>query len=702
MSPEQATGERHVDSRTDIYSLGAVLYELLAGDPPHTGPTMQAVLAKILTETPRPITQIRRSVPPHVNAVLERALSRIPADRFATAQQMIDALARPDATVLLPAAAQADHGATLLVTRLQRFAKLVLIPVGAALGAFFLGQNWRGAATAETARFTIPTSEPQLDQSLGLLPLVRLSPDNRSFVFSQEGRLSVRRLDRFDAVPLAGSEAATTPAFSPDGRWLVFGQNGKLRKMSVDGGPVADIVGANYRYGAQWAADGNIYFSAGLGDRGIWRVSAAGGDPVPVTSISETSGENAHGWPQLLPGGHDLLFTEIGNSGGTEDSRVVIESLKDHKRTVLINNAVYGRYINSGHILYSGRNGAVFALPFSVSRRAVSGIPIPVLESATVAVWGGAALFDVSDAGTLIYVPGSSTEQHVMRLVDRRGQELRQVGAPHNIRGAMLSPDGRKIAVTLREPSKNDIWILNSSDGSAERFTLEPVEEEMPVWSSDGTAIAYTGANGQSRRILSKETSAGTEPKLVRLWHRHLHLTSWSREGNWLAAYDYHPINNEDVWLISAMGRDSVPVATTAAREVDGVFSPDGRWLAYQSDESGRFEVYVVAVPGLNVKRQVSTGGGTVPRWDASGRSLYFLSADHRIMSVAVSSGTGFELRGTPAPLFATPAYDYSVTPDGSGFLVSMLNPNVSTPAVHVVINWFDDLRRLSDVSPGK
>jgi serine/threonine-protein kinase len=705
MSPEQATGERHVDSRTDIYSLGVVLYEMLAGEAPHTGPTMQAVIAKILTENPKPITQIRRSTPPHVDAVIACALARIPADRYATAQQMVDALLHPDATVIRPAAAWAgDGGSTALVPRLRRITRLAAVPVVALLAGILIGRGRTPSTPGDVAKFTIPTTSPQLDQNLGQLPLLTITPDGRALVFTQDGKLHIRRLDRFESVPLEGTGGATTPAFSSDGRWLVFGQNGRLRKVSAEGGPVVDIATANYRLGAFWADDGYIYYSAGLGDRGIWRVSADGGQPEQVTQLRDDATEHAHGWPQLLPGGKELLFTALGNSGGAEDSRIMVERLSDHRRTTLIEHAVYGHYVASGHVMYSTGNGAVFAVPYSVSRGAITGRAIPVLDGTTVAVWGGATLFNVSNEGTLVYVPGSATQQHVMQVVDRGGRELRQLGVPRNIRGAVYSPDGRRVATTVREPGRTDVWLLNSANGGAEwRFTLDLAEEEMPVWSADGKTIAYTAAAGPRIRVVRKAVAEGTEPQDVRSWARHMHLTSWSRDGKWLAAYDYHPTNNEDVWLIGAAGKDSLPVATTASRELNGVFSPDGRWLAYQSDEPGRFEVYVVNIPAMTVKRQVSTGGGIVPRWDPSGRSLYFLSpADHKLMSVAVNADNGFELRGTPTALFSTPAFDFDIAPDGSGFLLSILNPNVSTPAIHVVINWFDELRKLTAASTAR
>ena len=315
---------------------------------------------------------------------------------------------------------------------------------------------------------------------------------------------------------------------------------------------------------------------------------------------------------------------------------------------------------------------------------------MPVIDSVALAVWGGGTLLATSDVGTLAFVPGTAVQHHLMRVTDRSGRQVGLLGVPRNVRGAVFSRDGKTIAVTVREPSQNNLWLFNVASGEGQRITFGPPEEEMPVWSPDGKEIGYTS----TRRIVIKSITGATGAHVQRKWSRHVHLSSWSPDGKWLAMYDYDPTSNENIWVLSVDGRDSIPVATSSARELNPVFSPDGHWLAYQSDESGRFEVYVVSFPKLDVKRQVSTGGGYIPRWDASGTSLYFRHRDSLLVA-PVQTGDRFELRGAPIPLFATSAFDYDVSPDGTRFLLEIRNPNAPALPIHVVVNWFTELRTM-------
>ena len=369
-----------------------------------------------------------------------------------------------------------------------------------------------------------------------------------------------------------------------------------------------------------------------------------------------------------------MLFTIIGPSGGAQDSRVVVERIGSGQRRLLVDHATYGHYTASGHILYATEGGAVFALPYDVTRQSVTGSPVGIVDGLTVGVWGGGALFAVSRQGTLAYVLGSANAFHVIRLVDPTGRTIRQVGPARNLRGPMFSPDGSRIAVTWREPGKNDVWLLNSERGDADDSPSRPLRTKCRVWSPDGKRIAYRLAkSGGSHLLMVRDVVARAESQLIRTWARHVHMTSWSSDGKWLAAYDYHPINNEDVWALAAEGKDSVQVAASPARELNAVFSPDSKWLAYQSDESGKFEVYVVSFPSLSVKRQVSPNGGIVPRWDRSGTTLHFLE-NGRLVSAGISTRDGFAMRGAPTPLFATTAFDYDVAPDGKSFLLALPN----------------------------
>jgi Tol biopolymer transport system component len=481
------------------------------------------------------------------------------------------------------------------------------------------------------------------------------------------------------------------PAFSPDGKWVAFHQDGHLRKIALTGGSAVEIAPADMGPGMTWGEDGWIYFSSLGGNGGIWRVPATGGAPEAVTEVADSAAEHMHAWPQLLPGGQELLFTVLGPSGGAKDSRIAVERIQSGERWALVEQGTFGRYLSSGELLYVTNEGTVLVVGYDRSRKAVTGTPRQVLTDVYVASWGGAALLAPSRGGTLAFEPGSAAAPQVVRAVDRSGRDLGAIVPAGFLDGIRLSPDGRRVAANVRAPSKNDIWVFGA-DGEPERLTFEEAEDEHPVWSPDGSAIAYTSSlASQARRVQIKAVAAGTRPRRVLTWPRHLHLSAWSRDGKWLLGDDFSPGQGKDVWAIAADGSDSILVAAGPASQAQPDFSPDGRWVAYESNESGRMEVLVISFPDLTVKRQVSTNGGRAPRWDPKGGRLYYLEEDR--LTVVPLSPDG--LRQAPArPLFRTPARVFDVADDGERFVVVLPNPDLVTPGVHVILDWARELHR--------
>lgn len=688
MSPEQAAGDRELDARSDLYSLAAMMYEMLAGEPPFTGPTFQAILTRLVIETPRPLRQMRDTVPPALETILQTALAKLPADRFAGAAQFADALAQvplhpTPSQSFAPVAGRRHPGSAL------GWSLLVAGALG--LGAFGGWRLARSGSARSPIRLVVPALNQQVDPEYNWAPTLAIGPAGRELVFQQGGLLQLRTLNDFTPRPLAGTEGASMPAFSPDGQWLAFHQEGHLRKLALSGGSVVEIASADMGPGITWGEDDQIYFSSLGGNGGIWRVPVAGGVPGPVTAVADSAAEHAHAWPQLLPGGKQLLFTVLGPSGGALDSRVVVETIGSGVRRTLVDQGTFGRYLPSGHLLYVSNEGSVFAAAFDLVRGALVSTPQQVLADVYVASWGGAALLAVAENGTLVFEPGSPAAPQVVRAVDRSGRDLGAIVPAGYLDGIRLSPDGRQIAANVRAPSKNDIWLFGPQ-GEPERLTFDEAEDEFPVWSPDGSAIAYTSSlASQARRLQIRAVAAGTRPRRVLTWPRHLHLTSWSRDGRWLAGYDFSPGQGQDVWAIAADGSDSIPVAAGPASETEPDFSPDGRWVAYQSDESGRMEIFVISFPDLAVKRQISINGGRAPRWDPRGGGLYYLEGDH-LTAVSISASSGLRT-GTGEVLFQTAARVFDVAPEGKRFALVLPNPALVAPGIRVVLDWVPEMK---------
>ncbi|HSB52876.1 MAG TPA: protein kinase, partial [Gemmatimonadales bacterium] len=643
MSPEQATGDRDLDARSDLYSLATVLFEMLAGEPPFTGPTAQAVLTKLVTEHPRALREVRDTAPPALETVLHQALATLPADRFAGAGEFAEALAHVPLAVTSSLAVPVTSS-----PRPRRRVRIALgwsLPVAGALALAAFG-GWRLARSPPDPgriRFVVPTPVPQVDPIENWVPTFALDPAGRILVFGNGEMLQLRALDDFTPRPLAGTGGASMPVLSPDGKWVAFNQDGHLRKLALAGGSVVEIAPADLGPGMTWGADGQIYFSSLGGNGGIWRVPAAGGVPEPVTQVADSAAEHVHAWPQLLPGGKQLLFTVLGPSGGALDSRIVAEVIGSGVRRTLVEHATFGRYLASGQLLYVSNEGTVFAAGYDLRKTVLTGTPQPVLPDVHVASWGGAALLAVADDGTLAYEPGIAAAPQIVRAVDRSGRDLGVIVPAGNLDGIRLSPDGRQIAANVRAPSKNDIWLFGP-EGEPGRLTFDDAEDEYGVWAADGREVAYTSSlASQARRLQIIAVAAGTRPRRVLTWPRHLHLAAWSRDGKWLLGHDLSPGGGRDVWAIAADGSDSIPVAAGPASESAPDFSPDGRWVVYQSDESGRMEIFVTSFPDPSAKRQISNNGGRAPRWDPSGGSLYYLEGD-RLVGVPISLTSGLRL----------------------------------------------------------
>jgi Tol biopolymer transport system component len=509
-------------------------------------------------------------------------------------------------------------------------------------------------------------------------------------------------------MPLNGTESAANPFWSPDSRSIGFFALGKLKRNSVSGGPAQTIcdVSGNGR-GATWNREGVILFSPDQLES-LYQVSAAGGTPQPVTTVDRANGEVAHGFPGFLPGGRRFLYTvtgaDIENSWikagepGSVESRPLVKANS---------NAAYVGGDGSGHLLFA-REGVLLSQAFDVETLAIVGEPAPVTEeriSQTVPPGSGAsyAAFSVSGTGTLVYREGTDVTRTQLVWVDRPGRAIASVGTSGLYNHVELSPDGRRVAVDRfdERAAQTDIWLLDVATGTPTRFTFSPDRFQYPRWAPDGTRLVFAD-DGQPPGISQKLASgAGAEERLYDSTDQAGAFPGdWSPDGESIVFRRLPPGTQGSLWVLSLSGqRQAKPVPQTEMRGTNGRFSPDGRWLAYESYESGRAEVYVQPFPATGAKWSISRNGGVRPRWRRDGKELFYVTAEGRLAAVPIVAGETFQA-GNPTELLdasfapiVTNAYPYAVSADGQRFLVITPEETASTTAISVLLNWTAALR---------
>jgi len=462
-------------------------------------------------------------------------------------------------------------------------------------------------STKSPIHSTIPVESFLID-GLGQFSQFAISPNGRTIAVCYDKGIQLRFLSDFSTRLLEGTEGAAQVIFSPDGQFLAFTQKQDLKKIGISGYPVSTICSVRLYQGMSWGIDGNIYFTPSLGTEGIWRIPANGGESEHLTSVIDSFGEIAHTWPQLLPDSKTLLYTALGPSDGSLDSRIIIQDLESGERKILVDKAMFGYYLSNGKLIFTNNDGNIFIVPLDLRKLKIKGDPEAVLSGVNTATCTGAAFLSVSETGNLLYLPRNSIPLNNLDVLDRSGRliendsisqkTLEMMG--YGWSGISISPSGKLLTCTGRTYGSSDIWRLNLEAKDAERITYNTVEEEFPVWSPDGKTIIYTSSfTANDRRLLIENTDNPGNPKMIRSWPRHIHVTSWSTDGKWLAAYDYTSAKGTDCYALSFDSGKYIPITTSQYNELNGQFSPDGKWFAYQSDESGQFEIYVVPFPKL-------------------------------------------------------------------------------------------------------
>ena len=733
MSPEQASGAADIDGRSDVYALGCVTYEMLVGEPPHSGPNAQAIIAKVLTQPVPSVREGRETVTPAMDAVVHKALSRLPADRFATAKAYGAALRQSaDSMVSGVSFPGVPAGAPKAGDRTWKIAAAAMAAV-AVVALLFAWGPWRAGSSsgpAQVYRLSVPTG-PLAATGHVASPAVAISPDGSQIAYvagtGSRGQVFVRHLGSGTATPVAGAENAFGPFFSPDGEWLAFVADGMLTKTRLSDGTIVVLTGAQEMHSASWTDDGTILMGA-ISDyqSGLTRISEDGGAPETLLPPADSLGFFLL-YPSLLPGGDGVVFTSVNGSGlplgiwhlsiGTGELRRLVEG------------AGMARYLPTGHLLYAA-SGGLYAVPFDANEGTVTGAPIRVVPDALVEQLGEPSIahFAVAGNGTLVYLANEEAVDLAQRFlwVDRAGQEepIAFLSEPEaaarigSIWGPRLSPDDTRMVFWTSDPEAQEanagyngaVWIADLERGSLSPMPRDSMENFWSAWTPDGQDVVSSGGgmSGDLSVALYSRRLDRVGPAVQRThpgpsqWHQPYSFTA---DGSLLLFQQSEMGVGHDIWVLPWTGDgDPWPFLATPAEEYQPAISPDGRWLAYVSDESGQPEVYLTDFPEGNTRHLVSVGGGSSPAWTSDGREVVYRKPVEGLVamvSVAVEAGEdGIEL-GRPEELFRGPYVEmwipfgrfYDMTADGQRFFMARdAEPGQSFERVTVVLNWLDEL----------
>jgi Tol biopolymer transport system component len=707
MSPEQARGKK-ADARSDLFSFGCVLYEMLTGRRAFQGDEVSDILASVLARDPD-FTALPPNVTPQIRKLLRRGLEKDPKRRWQSAGdlriEIEDALAGPAEQVPTVASPPAIGNPTLAAI------------AAAAIAAFgitiFLWAPWRTATPVAPLRLNSELgADVGLDANLPGNSALVLSPDGSmlAFVAAKDGvsQIYIRRLGQLQASPLAGTSGALSPFFSPDGQWLGFFADGKLKKISVTGGAPVTLADAPVPRGGSWGDDGNIVFHPNP-QGGLLRVSSAGGKAEPLTKLRE--GEVTHRWPQVLPGAKAVLYMSSGGSGTAENSDIVVQPLPAGTPKVLVRGGFHPRYAASGHLLYINE-GTLFAVPFDLNLLEVTGQSVPAVERVSAQIANGAAQFAVSQTGAFTYLAGQTIGNGTPVLWmthDGKTSPLRSM--PSSWSNPHFSPDGQRLAIDIFNGNV-DVWIYDWMRDTLMRFTFEAGDDRKSVWAADGKRIVFASdrAKGTFNLYWQRADGTGEVQRLTESPNPQM-PSSFHPSGKYLAFFEtlktstdlmILPIEGDETsgWK---PGKPSV-FLSTPANEQEPMFSPDGRWIAYISDESGRNEVFVRPFPGPGGKWQVSTTGGLEAAWSRTARELLYRAFDNRIMVASYTvEGDSFKadkprLWSEQAILTTPRQRTFDLHPDGERIAAGVPSGQAGGKfdKVTFVFNFFDELRRIA------
>jgi len=719
MSPEQASGSP-VDKRSDIWSFGVVVFEMLAGRRLFEGETTSHTMADVL-RADIDWTKLPSSTPAPIRILLERCLERdrkrrlqaIGEARIQIEDYLAQASPSGSRTVALPIAPAPARTQTAPRRLPWVIAAVAIATLAGAVGWLLHVRGSEAGTLALRADVRITDTPLSTDLGSGF----ELSPDASRLVYvagtTEVQQLYVRELNQLDGTRLVDATTGATspyhPFFSPDGQWLGYVTSSEMRKLPVSGGTPLTLCKVSRSRGASWGPDGTIVFAPNPAS-GLFKVSAAGGQPEPLTTLDKSKKESTHRWPQVLPDGKAVIFTSHTQATGDFDNATIeVLTLATGQRRVLLRGGSYARYIPSGHLVYVSK-ATLFAVPFDLGRLEVSGSPAPVVQNVFWNQTEGAAQFSYSRTGVLTYLRGGpEVARYPIVWVDRKGGTTKLLDEPGAYANPRLSPDGKRLALTVLKDGNFDIWVHDLERGVPTRLTFDDASDSEQVWSPDGRYIAFSSGRSKTDNIYRKRADgSGDEERLTTSDDPHW-ANAWAPDGQSLAVSQLRGNGNFDVMTLTLADKQLTPLLTSSFRESDPAISPDGHWVAYASNEAGRAEIYVRPYPSGSGRWQVSDNGGAYPRWSGSGRELFY-RVDGGLMVASIEADGESIRTGKPARLFTGPFRgglgglaisgntfaDYDVSADGQRFVMFPSTEVESTNrgVVTFVTRWFDDLAK--------
>jgi Tol biopolymer transport system component len=698
MSPEQVEG-KELDGRSDIFSFGAVLYEMLTGQRAFDGKSQLSVASAILEKEPEPVSSVKPTSPPAFNRAVQRCLAKDPEERWQAARDLaieLKWIGESGSHAAVPAVS-VETKITSAWMAILPWVLCGVLTAGLLSGAMW----WRGKMkTGQTAYFSAVLPFPARDMTV--------APNGHTVAVA--GKKESERTSALWLYEVGGrewrslseTEGANFPFWSPDGKSLGFFADGKLKKLDLGGGSVQAICDAPSGRGGTWNKDGVIVFTpSGQLNDGLYRVPASGGTPTRVTMPDASHGENSHRWPMFLPDGKHFLYLAANVSGQTDPDAIYVGALDSNEKKLVTKATGNAAYAPPGYLLYY-REKTVFAQRFDANKLELWGEAVPLVTDVAYLPRIARAVYAASDGGLLVAQSGSGVSLSRLVWYDRKGNETGAVGKPDVYGNVALAPSGKMVALDKTDTgSQNtDVWTYDLQRDTMKRLTFDPAIDSTPLWSPDGTRLLFASSRGHLFGLYVKNADGAEEEKPMALEasdKADKYPSDWSRDGKFIL-YE----RGTELWITATPELKTRAFVKVPATAKTGQFSPDGKWVAYASSESGKWEIYVTSFPEALGKWQVSSAGGTQPRWRGDGKELFYLASDGKMMAVPVTTGASFDA-GAPAVLFQANARElvatservtYDVTKDGQRFLINTQVKNAETLPMSVILNWDAELKK--------